>query len=62
MKSCDLFEPDQLLFPTLQMNYWKQLRLNWTTGQKLLHIAKNPVSHGKTKLVNVKFHLVREAE
>lgn len=44
------------------MMYWKQLRLNWTTGQKLLHIAKNPVSHGKTKLVNVKFHFVREAE
>ena len=34
----------------------------WVDNKSAIAIAKNPVQHGRTKHINVKFHAIREAE
>ena len=34
----------------------------WCDNKSAISIAKNPVQHGRTKHINVKFHAIREAE
>ncbi|KAL5820898.1 hypothetical protein ACOSQ3_022780 [Xanthoceras sorbifolium] len=34
----------------------------WCDNNSAISIAKNPVQHGRTKHINVKFHAIREAE
>ncbi|KAL5781428.1 hypothetical protein ACOSP7_006457 [Xanthoceras sorbifolium] len=34
----------------------------WCDKNSAISIAKNPVQHGRTKHINVRFHAIREAE
>lgn len=34
----------------------------WCDSKSAIAIAKNPIQHGRTKHINVKFHAIREAE
>ena len=34
----------------------------WCDNNSAIAIAKNPVQHGRTKHINIKFHAIREAE
>ncbi|KAL5746581.1 hypothetical protein ACOSP7_027727 [Xanthoceras sorbifolium] len=34
----------------------------WCDNNSAIYIAKNPVQHGRTKHINVRFHAIREAE
>ena len=34
----------------------------WVDNKSVIAIAKNPVQHGRTKHIKVKFHALREAE
>jgi hypothetical protein len=34
----------------------------WCDNKSAISIAKNPIQHGRTKHINVKFHAIREAE
>nr|KYP36446.1 Copia protein [Cajanus cajan] len=34
----------------------------WVDNKSAISIAKNPIQHGRTKHINVKFHAIREAE
>ena len=34
----------------------------WVDNKSAISMAKNPVQHGRTKHINVKFHAIREAE
>lgn len=34
----------------------------WCDNNSAISIAKNPIQHGRTKHINVKFHAIREAE
>ena len=34
----------------------------WVDNKSAIAIAKNPVQHGRTKHINVKYHAIREAE
>ncbi|XP_075486223.1 secreted RxLR effector protein 161-like [Primulina tabacum] len=40
----------------------KQATTIWVDNKSAISIAKNPVQHGRTKHINVKYHAIREAE
>jgi len=45
---------------TWEYNSWKQLCF-YCDSKSAIAIAENPVQHGKTKHIQVKFHAIREA-